>query len=325
EKQIHREIPEGTATPRWTEELQTGCAIGPEFYDWPIRGGETTLGTIRIPVETAKNMGGSQRRMLLAAMESTALAMDRVRATRQREKSNEQIVQERYRANLLRAISHDLRTPLAGIMGTAEMVMNMTEKSDRRYALMEAVNREAGWLHALVENILSLTRLQDGRLELHKQKEAAEEVVDAAIRRISRHYPEREIAVNVPDELLIVPMDAKLIGQVLFNLLDNAVKHTPDQEEISVAVTKDIHNNRAVFVVRDRGKGIAPSDLPSIFQAFYTSRAKHRDAQFGIGLGLAICDAVVRAHGGDIAAGNRTDGPGSEFRFALPLEGEEHE
>lgn len=264
----------------------------------------------------------------LLAVLCAALAMDRFRAARQRTKFNEEILRERFRGNLLRSISHDLRTPLAGIIGTSEMLMNMTAKDDRRYHLIAGIHKDANWLHSLVENILSLTRLQDGKPVLIKQKEAAEEVVGAAIRHISRYYPEYEITVQVPDELLLIPMDARLIRQVLINLLDNAVKHTALAKEISVSVTmdQDLHNKRyAMFAVRDRGEGIAASELPHIFQMFYTSRVKHSDAQPGTGLGLPICDAVVKAHGGSITARNRTDGPGAELVFTLPLEVSDHE
>jgi two-component system sensor histidine kinase KdpD len=325
EKQIRREIPDANALMHRIEGLRTGYDIGTEFYDWPIYGRETTLGIIRVPKEAAQNMSEAQTRMLRSMIESTALAMDRFRAAQQRQKSNEETAQERYRGNLLRAISHDLRTPLSGIMGTAEMLLNMTAENDRRYSLLEGIHKDADWLHSLVENILSLTRLQNGKLVLNKQKEAAEEVVGTALRHVSHRFPEYEIAVNVPDELLLVPMDAKLIGQALVNLLDNAVKHTPPEDEISVSVTKDADNNCAVFSVRDSGEGIAPSDLPNIFQTFYTSRVKHSDAKIGIGLGLAICEAAVKAHGGSIKARNRADGPGAEFTFILPLEVNEDE
>jgi two-component system sensor histidine kinase KdpD len=199
------------------------------------------------------------------------------------------------------------------------MLLNMTAADDKRRPLMEDIHKDADWLHALVEDILSLTRLQDGKLMLNKQEEAVEEVVGAAIRHILKRSPEHEIAVHVPDELLLVPMDAKLIGQVLINLLDNAIKHTP-QGEISVSVRKDAGKNCAVFSICDSGEGIADSDLPNIFQIFYTSRVRHSDVRLGIGLGLAICDAAVKAHGGSISARNRSGGPGAEFTFTLPLE-----
>ncbi|KPU44324.1 sensor protein KdpD [Oxobacter pfennigii] len=324
-KQIWREISDPEEFRLRIEGLRTGCHKGGEFYDWPVYGKETTLGVIRISKEAAKMMNRTQVRMLHAMIESTALAMDRFRAAQQRQKINEAIVQERYRGNLLRAISHDLRTPLAGIMGTAEMLLNMTVQDERQYNLIKGIYRDADWLHSLVENILSLTRVQDGKLVLHKQQEAAEEVVGAAILHISRLHPEHEISVTVPDELLLVPMDAKLIRQVLINLLDNAVKHTAPQDEISVSVKKDNKENYAVFSVCDNGEGIETADIPNIFEMFYTSKTRRSDAQRGVGLGLTICDAIVKAHGGGIKANNRPGSPGAEFIFTLPLEGNDHE
>lgn len=229
---------------------------------------------------------------------------------------------ERYRANLLRAISHDLRTPLSGIMGTAEVLIGMSDEGDERRALAKGIYRDAEWLHSLVENILSLTRLQDGGLAIKKQPEAVEEVVEGAVSRIAKRAPERDITVSIPDELLLVPMDAKLVEQMLINLLDNAVKHTAPEAEISVRVWKA--GGEACFSVADRGAGISDADMPNIFKTFYTVSARGADSQRGVGLGLAICDAIVTAHGGGIAARNRSDGPGAEFTFTLPM-GEERE
>mgnify|MGYP000172884245 CR=1 FL=1 len=144
---------------------------------------------------------------------------------------------ERERANLLRAISHDLRTPLSGIMGTSEMLMDMTDKEDRRQELLQGIYQDADWLKSLVENILSLTRLQDGKIVIQKEMEAIEEVIGCAVAHVERSFPEREIQVEIPEEFRLVPMDAKLIEQVITNLLDNAVKHTRPQEAITVSAS----------------------------------------------------------------------------------------
>jgi two-component system sensor histidine kinase KdpD len=325
EKQVRRKVQDTAEIKHQIENLRTGYDIGPKFYDWPIYGIESILGIIRIPKENASIMNDAQKRLLRSMIESTALAMDRYRSAEQRIKLREETIQERYRGNLLRAISHDLRTPLSGIIGTSEMLIDMTRPDDPRYALAEGIHKEADWLHSLVENILSLTRLQDGRLVLNKQMEAVEEVIGGAVNHIAQQSPEHEITVSVPDELLLVPMDVKLIEQVLVNLLDNATKHTPKENEISVSVIEDVYKNLVIFSVRDRGAGISISDLPYIFQMFHTSHAKHADAGHGIGLGLAICDAIIKAHGGDIEAHNRTDGQGAEFIFTLPMEGTENE
>lgn len=324
-RQIRREAENAEDVRHRIEKMPIGFDIGTEFHDWPIHGRESILGIIRIPKENAQVMSEAQIRLLRSMIESTALAMDRFRSAEQRIKAREEAVQEYYRGNLLRAISHDLRTPLSGIMGTSEMLMDMTRLDDPRYSLAAGIHKEADWLHALVENILSLTRLQDGRLVLNKQMEAAEEVIGGAVNHVSRRSPKHEITVKAPDEFLLVPMDAKLIRQVLVNLLDNAIKHTFPEKEICVSVTKDENTHLAIFSVKDSGIGIAVDDLPNIFQMFYTSRAQYADAKHGIGLGLAICDAIIKAHGGNIEARNRSDGQGAEFIFTLPLEVEYNE
>ncbi|SBV94755.1 GHKL domain protein [uncultured Eubacteriales bacterium] len=322
QKQIWREVPDSDAVLHRNERLRTGVDIGTEFYDWPIYGRETALGIIRIPSEQAQFLSKAQTRLLRSMIESVALAMDRFRSAQQRIRSREETEHERYRSNLLRSISHDLRTPLSGILGATEMLSSMTEKEDRRYDLIEGISNDAHWLFSLVENVLSLTRLQDGKLVINKQQEVVEEVLGGTVEYMSRRYPDYEIEAHAPDELLLAPMDAKLINQVLINLIDNAVKHTSPPGEISITVSRDAQHNQAVFSVQDTGCGIAQSDLPHIFQMFYTSNSSRADSQMGIGLGLAICESIIKAHGGTIAARNRMDKTGAEFIFTLPLEEE---
>jgi len=317
-KQVWRKVDDTADLKHRIDGLRDAYDVGEEFYDWPVYGRETILGILRIPKETAVTMSEPLKRLLRSMIESTALAMDRFFSVQEQQKSREETVQERYRGNLLRAISHDLRTPLSGIMGTSEMLMDMTDKDDPRYVMVMDIHKDADWLHSLVENILSLTRLQDGRLTITKQPEAVEEVIGGAIGHITKRYPEYEITVKIPDEVLIVPMDAKLIEQVLVNLLDNAIKHTPSDREICITAMED--GNKAVFLIADRGCGIASSDLPNIFKMFYTTRSGRGDSQRGIGLGLTICEAIVKAHGGTIDGHNRIDGQGAEFIFTLPME-----
>lgn len=314
-KQITRQADETEKLKRRIE--QAPFIMGDEFCDWPIRGREILLGILRIPRETM--MIDSQTRLFHSMIESTALAMDRLRSTEARNKSTEEASQERYRGNLLRAISHDLRTPLAGIMGTAEMLKDMTQADDPRYSLAEDIYKESDWLHSLVKNILSLTRLRDGALQLSRQMVPVEEVVGGAVNHVIR-LSGREITVEAPDEVLFVPMDAGLIEQVLVNLLDNAVKHTPPWEEIRISVRRDDEKQMAIITISDRGSGILMDELPNIFKMFYTASARQADATRGAGLGLTICEAIVTAHGGWIQAWNRTDGPGAEFAFSLPME-----
>lgn len=294
----------------------------PEVEEWQIRGKKSVLGLVRISGKTAETLSESKKKILRSMIESTAFAMDRFRSEAERLKVSEEVAQERYRGNMLRAISHDLRTPLSGIMGTSEILMGMAEKQDERYVLAENIYKDAAWLHALVENILNLTRMQDGRLVLEKQMEAVEEVIEMAVTAIGKRAPERDIAVEIPDEVLLVPMDAKLIGQVLINLLDNAVKHTTVEEEICLTVSVNEKTKEAVFSVADEGCGIAREDLPNIFKMFYTTSQKGADTDRGMGLGLAICKSIITAHGGRIWAENRSDRTGAQFTFTLPMEEE---
>lgn len=325
DKQIHRNIESAEAIKNKTEGLQSGYYIDEGFYNWLIYGRDNILGIIRIPADRAVLLTSAQTRLLRAMIESTALAMDRFISVQQRIKYREERKQERYRSNLLRAISHDLRTPLAGIMGTSEMIMDMSKQSDPRFDLAKQIYEDADWLHSLVENILSLTRIQEGKLTLNKQLEAVEEVVGVAVNHIMQRSPENEITVNIPDELFLVPMDANLIEQVLLNLLDNAVKHTPPGNDISISVINDAETGCAVFSVADSGEGIEETDMPNIFKMFYTTHVKHTDAQHGVGLGLTICDTIVKAHGGTIKVQNRKEGQGTEFIFTLPMEVNENE
>lgn len=321
-EQIYRSLSNGEEIKERMEKLRASYEIGEEFCDFPIRGEESVLGVFRIPRERVQEMSKAQIQQLHAMLASTALAMGRLWSSRERIRAKEQVVQERYRGNLLRAISHDLRTPLSGIMGTSEMLMGMTEKEDVRYQMAEGIYKDAGWLHSLVENILSLTRIQADGLELNRQPEAVDEVVEFAIAAIAKRAPGREITVELPEEVLLVPMDAKLIGQVLVNLLDNALKHTRPENEIRVSIWRECQENRVLFSVADRGTGIAQDEMAQIFQMFYTTNRKGPDAQRGVGLGLTICESIVTAHGGRISARNREHGPGAEFIFWLPMEEE---
>lgn len=295
--------------------------VNDSFYDFPLHGQETMLGVIRIPADEMQQIKTKEKdlELLTSMITSITLAMEHLRSIQKQLQSREEAAQERYRGNLLRAISHDLRTPLAGILGTAEMLMSMTNHQEVEHKLADDIYKEATWLHALVENILNLTRLQDGRLLLKKQPEAIEEVIGSVISIIGRRYPSYEIAVSIPDDVLVIAIDAHLIEQVLVNLLDNAIKHTADKNGIQVSVVKVETQQLVRFTVSDNGIGIKQDDVANIFEMFYTSAAIHPDAKHGIGLGLTICEAIVKAHGGTIYAQNKRNGSGAEFIFTLPL------
>ncbi len=323
-QQIHRELTDPNAFKKRVDNPHTPYEIGSEFFNFPIYGRTQLLAVLCLPREIGENLNKSQTRLLHSMMESVSLALDRFHSLEEQTRSHEETIRERYRGNLLRAISHDLRTPLSGIMGTSEMLMDMTEHDDPRYAMAKDIYEDADWLHGLVENILNLTKFQDGCFALHKQPEAVEEVIGAALLVMEKRAGEREFNVNIPDNLLLVPMDARLIAQVFVNLLDNAVKHTPADAEITICAEEDTAHGLARFSVADRGSGIPEDALPNIFKMFYTAGRKESSTQKGVGLGLSICQSIVEAHGGTITAQNRAGG-GAEFVFTLPMEADTNE
>lgn len=325
--QTRREIEDVERLKYRMEDLRANFNEGEEFHDWPIYGRENILGVIRIPKESSLRVREKHLDFLHSTIESTALAMDRIRVAEQRIKDRDEAIQERYRNMLLRSISHDLRTPLSSIMGTSEMLLDMISiKTDEQCnMLVESIYDDAKWLYSLVENILSLTRLQEGKLVIGKQLEVVEELISSVIERFSVRAYDRDIEVKVPDDPLIVPMDAKLIEQVLLNLLDNAYKHTNPEDEISITVEQDLNAQVAKFVITDSGTGILDEDLPYVFELFFTSHRKKSHEKNSLGLGLPICDAIIRAHKGSLTINNRIGSKGVEAIFTLPLEDETSE
>ena len=316
-EQIHRSVPDADEIRKIYTDLRTEYLEEEEGYGYPVNGREHLLAVVRIDKTVYTKQLQEKKKLLHSIMENVSMAMDRIEVTIERVRDRESMERERERANLLRAISHDLRTPLSGIMGTSEMLMDMTDKEDRRQELLQGIYQDADWLKSLVENILSLTRLQDGKIVIHKEMEAIEEVIGCAIAHVERSFPEREIQVEIPEQFRLVPMDAKLIEQVITNLLDNTVKHTRPREAITVSASYT--EDTLLVSVRDEGEGIDEADVPNLFKIFYTSKTRSADVKRGIGLGLTICKTVVNAHGGTITGRNRTDRKGAEFIFTLPL------
>lgn len=291
--------------------------VSDEKYDYyALRGVDRFLGILIFP-HHLEVLDEDKQKVLFSMIEGISLTIDRIYAVKEQLRLKEVTVKERYRSNLLRAISHDLRTPLSGIMGTSQMIMGINDKDNESYHLAQGIYEEASWLSLMVENILSLTKVQEGKLEIHKQLEAIEEIIGSAIYHVTKNDKHYDIQVHVPDDVLMVPLDAQLIQQVMINLLDNAMKNTQDIKRIDIsAFQKD---NKAYIVVEDYGKGFT-EDLDKIFEMFYTyNGTNHIDGYKGIGLGLTICKAIVEAHGGVIEAKNCQDHQGAKFIICLPL------
>ena len=227
---------------------------------------------------------------------------------------------EKMRANLLRAVSHDLRTPLTTIYGSSAMLLeNFDRFSDAdRQKLLRGIRDDAQWLVGMVENLLSVTRLDNGELRLNKTETVLEELIDTVLVKFRKRCPEQHVTVTIPEDFLSIPMDAVLIGQVLTNLLENAVIHASGMTLLELLVTLEDRHVR--FTVRDDGCGIAPDRLEDLFTGYLGSSDRQGDAQRrNMGIGLSVCATIVKAHGGRISAKNRPTG-GAEFTFTLDLE-----
>lgn len=222
---------------------------------------------------------------------------------------------ERLRSSLLSSVSHDFRTPLTAIVGSAGTLLSRGEFQQNPAAreLLENIQEEAERLSHLVQNLLEVTRLESSDVGIHKELVPLEEVIGGALERLEKPLRGRTVDVAVPESLPPAPMDAVLLEQVFVNLLENAVRHTPEKTAIAItAAVRDLKN--IVVTVADRGPGLKEEELERVFDKFY-----HAAASPGAGLGLAICRAIVRAHGGRIRAENRPGG-GASFEFTLPLE-----
>jgi len=256
---------------------------------------------------------------LLAVSITTCTLTTRLRQQERLRNENER---EKMRANLLRSVSHDIRTPLTSIVGSTSAVLDNPGLSlPEQRELLEDVRNEAQWLIRVVENLLSITRMGDSQAHITTEPEAAEEVVGEAARKFRRRFPNISVSVAVPDNLLLVPMDPILIEQVLSNLLENAAVHGRTTSHIHLSVQED--DGFARFSVIDNGQGVPPKILPTLFDGtIHRHENSSGDGKRNMGLGLSVCCAIVHAHGGTMDAKNIE--VGSEFSFRLPLYKEEY-
>ena len=226
---------------------------------------------------------------------------------------------ERMRSNLLRAVSHDLRTPLTSIYGACNaMIENYDDISrEKKLTLLNDMCTDSQWLVRMVENLLSVTRIDNQKIRLAKNETVLEELIDAVLVKFRKHYPHQPVQVQLPEDFVSIPMDAMLIQQVLMNLLENAVFHAHGMQNLWLTVT--MQNNKAVFTVADDGCGIPRSRMDGLFTGLLDSEAPTDNSRSNMGIGLSVCSAIVNAHGSEITAQNKPDG-GAEFTFALEME-----
>ena len=230
---------------------------------------------------------------------------------------------EKIHSNLLRAVSHDIRTPLTGIVGATNVLLEQddTLTPQQRRELLKNANEDAQWLIHIVENLLSITRIGAGEdAQVTKTPEAAEEVIEGAVGKFRRRYPQIDVRVELPEEFFLVPMDPLLIQQVMTNLLENAAIHGVTTTRVAVSLEK--RGKWARFTVCDNGRGIPEGRLHNLFDG--TQSAQKGDSTRSMGIGLSVCKTVVAAHRGKIK-GENIKGSGARFTVDLPLEEDEHE
>lgn len=225
---------------------------------------------------------------------------------------------EKLRANLLRSVSHDLRTPLTSIVGSSSVLLeNHDLIPQQRDELLAEIHKDAQWLTRITENILSVTKFSGTQVHIRKEYEVIEEIVSSAIVKFRKNHPNIPISVIKPDEILLAPMDATLIEQVLVNLLDNAVVHGKHTTRIQVYIFKSgLHIH---IRVTDNGAGIPSMVFPHLFDGYASAYKENTDDTRSMGIGLSVCQSIVRAHKGQISAKNNENG-GASFEFWLPAE-----
>ncbi|MFR8172406.1 MAG: ATP-binding protein [Marvinbryantia sp.] len=283
-----------------------------------IRVGRQVYGVVgiamnEIPLDSFENS------VLLSILGECALALENIKNAREKEEAAILARNEQLRANLLRAISHDLRTPLTSISGNADNLLANYQKMDdaTRKRTFTDIYDDSMWLINLVENLLAITRIEGGQVHLTQTVELMDEVVSEALRHINRKSKEHIIHVSSSEELILASIDAKLIVQVIINLLDNAIKYTPPGSVIEIHTEKNKESHQVVVSVSDDGPGIPDDQKPHIFDMFYSGANKIADSRRSLGLGLSLCKSIVTAHGGTIWVTDH-DPKGTVFTFTLP-------
>lgn len=238
---------------------------------------------------------------------------------KQQESIKAESEKERMRANLLRAVSHDIRTPLTSIYGSAEILLenkdNLSEA--QKIKMLSGIKEDSVWLVRMVENLLSVTKIDSGNVKLIKTSVVLDELIDAVLQKFNKRYPKHNVSVNIPERIIIISIDAILIQQVIINLLENVIMHADGFNNIYLRVYTE--RSKAVFEIEDDGCGIPEDKLPVIFNGYYGSKtddmsdSKKKNA----GIGLSVCATIIRAHNGEITAENTSHG--ALFRFTVDL------
>lgn len=256
---------------------------------------------------------------MLVVSITTSVLTTRIKMT---ERIRAEVETEKMRSNLLRAVSHDLRTPLTSIAGASAVLLEDSDQlsNEQERSLLEGINSDAKWLIRVMENLLSITRMGNEAAHVKKEVMPVEEVLAEAVQKFHK-ISDMKVKVKVPQELLMVPMDAVLIEQVLLNLMENVVYHAEHADKIVLSANR--RYNEAILRVQDNGAGIDKNVLQHLFQpGYHPPHSATADGRRNMGIGLSVCMSIVEAHGGHMSAKNLEQG-GAEMSFTLPLESKE--
>lgn len=295
----------------------TDTLEGARCFYLSIRLNSQIYGVVGIVMADGIPLDPFENSVLLSILGECALALESIRSAREKEEAAVLAKNEQLRANLLRSISHDLRTPLTSIAGSAGNLMANYAKMDEadRVRTFTDIYDDSQWLINLVESLLAITRIEGGQVNLNPSVELMDEVTAEALRHISRRSAEHTIRTSSAQELILARIDAKLIVQVLINLVDNAIKYTPSGSEIQIDTRRK--GTWVAVTVSDNGPGIPDEQKPRIFDLFYSGANRAADSRRSLGLGLALCKSIVTAHGGTISVSDNRP-HGAVFTFTLP-------
>lgn len=273
-------------------------------YYKSINSHNGVMGVIGIALKNNYSIVEGQNTFIDVLIPQISVVLERMKISENQKKVQMEMQKERLRADMLRSISHDFRTPLAGIMGLASTAIdNYTKINDEvRKNFLQSIYEDADWLNELVENILQTTRFEEGKARLNIQEEAAEEIITDAITHVKKHARRHNIIANIPDEIILIQVDGILIRQVIVNLLNNAIKYTPNGSEITVSLYRQ--DNKVVYEVMDNGPGILREELEHLFDRYHQSKMANSSHRKGMGLGLSLCKSIIEAHGGKISIRN---------------------
>lgn len=296
----------------------TGCGTGrcseAKGLYMAIRSSDTVSAVVCFAVNGQPERESYSKSLTVAILDECGIMLENERYKLAKREMEEKARAQELRANLLRSISHDLRTPLTGISGSASLLMVSDMSEEKRMELLRSIRDDSEWLIRLVENLLSITRIEGKDKLTGLEPELVVEVIDDALTHIDRNSAKHTIKTSIDDDYLMAYMDARLIEQVIINLVNNAVKYTPEGSEIRVCAKRG--EGCVLISVADNGPGIADESKSRIFDIFYTE-AKTGDSRRGLGLGLALCKSIITAHGGSISVGDAQP-HGAVFTFSLP-------